>query len=388
MASGCKYGPDSFACVDDASCGAGGKCEPAFNLCSFPDEAKCGPGGRSFGDLGGANSGQCVGCYGTAPISICFATPPTGARTYSGTIDTTNSPMCATNVVSGGSGFCVLAAGTIMVDARLRATGAKPLVLLATDSITTGATIDVGSHRGATPETGAGADPAACTTMAGTAPTNGGGGSGGSFAGQGGAGAVSAKAGSTGGMPGAAATSITLRGGCPGQDGEGTSKGTGGHGGGAVLLIATRSITLGGDILAGGEGGDAGSMNTSGGGGGGAGGMIWFDAPTVANTGNNLILASGGAGGEGSGNNTAGLPGADATTVIAAIGGSGGANNGGDGGNGSSGAAASTGASGSAGTAPMGLPGAGGAGGGGAGLVKARTGVNLGTRISPAMTSP
>lgn len=277
LGSGCNYGPYTFTCTDDASCGVSGKCEPGGSLCSFPDP-RC-PGGRSYGSLSGDISGQCVmpdappdaslACYGTAPISICFAAPPAGVQTYSGTIDTTSSAMCATNVVSGGSNFCVLAAGTIMIDAKLRATGAKPLVLLATDSISTTAVIDVSSRRGDNPETGAGADPAECATMAGTPPTMGGGGAGGSFVGPGGPGAVSANGGSTGGAPGARrpATSIALRGGCRGQDGEGQNKGAGGHGGGAVLLIAA-SISLEEDILAGGEGGGGGAMNTSGGGGG------------------------------------------------------------------------------------------------------------------------
>src|SRR5579872_777126 len=96
VVTGCSPRASSFMCTDDASCGAGGKCEPTFNLCSFPNEAQCGPGGRSFGDLGGSNSDQCVGgqppiadagpdappdarvCFGTAPFTFCFAAPPAG----------------------------------------------------------------------------------------------------------------------------------------------------------------------------------------------------------------------------------------------------------------------------------------------------------------------
>lgn len=393
------------------SCGTG-TCELTTGFCSVPDSS-CSSGRRYDGTLAGDLSGQCVGggsqpsdagvdvgidtpppdaplsCYGTAPISICFAAAPTGAQMYSGTIDTGSSSMCATNVVSGGSGFCVLAAGTITIDSKLRGTGTKPLVLLATDSITIGGGIDVGSHRNATPETGAGADPAECTTMAGTPPTMGGGGAGGSFVGRGGAGAVSGKAASTGGVSGLSATNITLRGGCPGQSGDGSNPGTGGHGGGAVLLIAVNSITIGNDITAGGEGGAGGSINSSGGGGGGAGGMIWLDAPVITNTNNRLVLANGGAGGEGSGLNagSAGDPGEDSTTTTAASGGHQGPTNGGDGGDGSTGASAGGGEAGNPGTNPGGtLPGGGGAGGGGAGLIKTRAGIDLGTKVSPTVT--
>src|SRR5882672_5462103 len=58
LVTGCGQRQDAFPCTDDASCGVGGKCEPGFNLCSFANPG-C-PGGRSFGDLGGPNSGRCV----------------------------------------------------------------------------------------------------------------------------------------------------------------------------------------------------------------------------------------------------------------------------------------------------------------------------------------
>ena len=170
MVTGCGQRLDSFACTDDASCGAGGKCEPGFNLCSFADP-DCGPDGRSFGSLAGAQHGQCVGsqprpdggtpppdgrlpdgpppdaapvCYGAAPFSVCFATAPTGTidvnvattfDTVNGTVTGTSS-TCVTPV-SGGTGYCVLAANTITISSPLRAIGTKPLVLLAVDSITT-----------------------------------------------------------------------------------------------------------------------------------------------------------------------------------------------------------------------------------------------------------
>jgi hypothetical protein len=324
-------------------------------------------------------------CFGSLVV-VCLAAPATAALVISTPtmIDTDTEPMCVATV-SGGD-YCVLSATTISIDAPLRASGSRPLVMIASDSITTTATIDVGGHRGVNPETGAGADPAICTTAFGTAPTGGGGGAGGSLVGLGGAGGESATS-PGGSLPGAAATTTNLRGGCRGQDGDGTAaeKGLGGHGGGAVLLIARNNINIGGEIDAAGEGGGAGIMNESGGGGGGAGGMIALDAPTVACT--NLLLANGGGGGEASGTSAAGKAGSDPSTIGAAPGGSSGSINGGDGGAGSAGPAGGPGAAGSRGTTVGGGFGGGGGGGGGAGVIRAAAAAALGTQVSPAATS-
>jgi hypothetical protein len=413
-AHGCGFGTAARQCTSDEQCHSdlkqGGQCEMSTGLCSFSDST-C-DSGRRYGGLAGDQSGDCVGggmnpmidamamidapidmpppidaqvCFGTAPFTICLLEPPTTplSITTAATINTATSPMCS--AIASGGDYCVLVGTDITINAKLRATGSKPLVLLATNSITTSSVIDVGSHRGVTPETGAGADPALCV---GTAPVDGGGGAGGSFIGLGGVGGASARGGSVGGMPVAAVAVTTLRGGCPGQSGNGDDPGARGHGGGAVLLIAGSAISLGDEILAGGEGGTAGTNNTSGGGGGGAGGMIVLDAPNVTNSGNSLILANGGAGGQGSGENTPGGPGADSATITAASGGMGGAVNGGIGGNGSAGMQAGSGGPGAVGTIfnPGNLRGAGGGGGGGAGVIKSP--MSLGTNVSPAVTPP
>ncbi|MBA2539795.1 MAG: hypothetical protein H0V17_09190, partial [Deltaproteobacteria bacterium] len=62
-------------------------------------------------------------CYGTAPIRICFAEPPTGAMLLTGTFD---SGDCATVVtLSDLSEVCVLAAGTITATSHVTFVGPR-----------------------------------------------------------------------------------------------------------------------------------------------------------------------------------------------------------------------------------------------------------------------
>jgi len=411
MGSGCKFGPYTFVCTNNAACGVAGICE-GNGFCSFPDSTCL--SGRRFGDLGGPSAGQCVDsqsdgslsdagpfCYGSGPYSpICFAAPPTGTLTVSMStpFNTDAGALMGTpcaRPISGGRGDCVIAANTIIISTPLRAIGMQPLVLVAADSISVlmSGSIDVGSYRRPTESLGAGADPSSCN--AGTPPgtsggTNatGGGGAGGSFMGAGGRGGPGG-GGGLGGMPGTLPGMDTIHGGCPAQDGAGVGQGARGHGGGAVFLIAGKSITIGGPIMAGGEGGDGAAREFSGGGGGGAGGMIGLDArvitvdlTTVNPTAVNLI-ANGGGGGGAADLNAPGESGEDSTSTNAARGGSGAV--GGNGGNGSAGVAGGPGA--------MGLKdnvGGGGGGGGGAGLIliEAPMGANLtGANVSPVPTT-
>jgi len=436
VATGCGFGNEARSCTSNAECNSvehpGGVCEASTHLCSFPDTS-C-PDGFRYGGLAGDQSNQCVPgpgqgsnpiadaaidskppidtappidsppdaqvCFGTGIVKVCLASAPTGDLTsLGGTLDTTNSPLCAP-LVSGGD-LCVIAATTITVQTALRAIGTKPLVLLASDTITTNAPIDVASHRVAgADELGAGADPVGLCS-AGTAPqtANGssGGGAGGSFTGGGGNGGagsdVNTAKGGAGGVAGTANIIVTqLRGGCPGQKGAAAASadaGAAGHGGGAIFLLAGTSITAQQTINASGEGGGGGIANVSGGGGGGTGGLIGFDAPTVVV--NGLILANGGGGGEGSreatGTGSAGGNGGEATSVAAAAGG-GIIAFGGDGGSGSSGAAAGAGVSGIQGAIFGSSRGGGGGGGGGAGYVVASQGAAFFNGVSPAQTIP
>ena len=418
LATGCSFGNSAQPCSSDQQCQSatspGGRCEPGFGLCSFTDQ-QC-PSGRRFGGLSGDKSGSCVGgsapivdaaidaavdaaidappdaqaCFGTAPFTICLRNSPSAPVLFAGlrTIDTTIEPMCAATV-SGGDGYCVIAGTTITINdgISIQAVGAKPLVLLASDSITTGllSTIDVGSHRATMDKAeivGAGADPTSCNAGNGPTTINGtsGGGAGGSFVGPGGKGGSG-----SGGNPGVGGTAgaivtapvTTLRGGCAAQAGAGATNAQAGHGGGAVMLIAGRNITINGNVFASGEGGSGGQSGFAGGGGGGAGGMIVLDAPFIMAT--DQIVANGGGGGEGGNQNQTGAPGFDPSDETAATGG-GAIGNAGNGGTGAGGTASATaGANGNGG-------GGGGGGGGGTGLLKAPATAVLGNRVSPPPT--
>lgn len=333
-----------------------------------------------------APGGEVLDCFGTQLLKICVPPSSLTGVTISAplTINTDTMELC-----TAIGKYCVIAASTLTINAALRATGTKPLVLLASDSILVNQLIDVGSHRLPTEFIGAGADPVTC--LAGALPGTSAGGAGGSFAGAGGSGGAGGDGGA-GGLPASATTPIpAVRGGCRGQDGNGPGKGVGGHGGGAVYLIAGNRISITGPgINAAGEGGTGGVVignAMSGGGGGGAGGMIGLDAPTITSTG--LILANGGGGGQGSGTSFPGAPGSDPAGINAASGGTHdqpeGSGCGGDGGSGSSGIVGGSGAGG--GAFRCGAPGGGGgSGGGGAGIIKAPATANLGTQLSPAAT--
>ena len=368
-------------------------CQPN-GFCTFAD-GTCASGQR-YEDRSGANSGVCVGeepipgeagaeagdpqpfCIGDpSGVRVCFATRPTGDMSLPAAIDTDSTTACMTPM-SGGGGYCVIAAERLRGDILVAVTGTKPLVLVATTTIEISGTLDAASHRGNTPpnyataQTGAGSDPAGGCSPPGT-PGNNAGGAGGTLVDLGGTG------GNGGGAPGAAQTITTVRGGCRGQNGNTGNAGLGGHGGGAVYLIAD-TITISGQINASGEGGHPGIAGDAGGGGGGSGGFIGLDAQTITNTG--VVYANGASGGEGSGNVGTGSPGPEPNSAAASpgspsfsVGG-----NGGSGGAGGSMAGAATG-----GTGENSGGAGGGGGGGGTGVIKVYRGTLIG-QFSPTPT--
>jgi hypothetical protein len=331
---------------------------------------------------------QCFGSF----INICLQSVPTNDYTVEVNTDIDTNTGCpyVFNQPTGQT-LCGIVAKTIHINASLRANGPRPLLLIATDTITISAagSIDVGSYKILTiPVTeviGAGA--ATGNTLCGNAsnggsdngasPYGGGGGAGGSFVGRGGAGArgVNGAGGTAGSSANVFGTPTFMRGGCRGTSGgtgNGNIPGIGGAGGGAVLAIAGVSITNAGHIRAGGMGGYGGNTE-SGGGGGGSGGMIVLDAMTIMNTG--ILNANGGGGGEGGGNTSGDNGNSALTGTSAALGGA--INtNGGNGGEGSwppfvTGEQGATGNNG------------GGAGGGGAGAIRIFPAQSVGGTVSP-----
>jgi hypothetical protein len=387
LMAGCRFDlPAVFNCSDNGQCNgdASGRCEP-IGLCSYAD-ASC-ASGQIYGPSSGGLSGVCVGdepppdggtdgtnqaCYGdpSGLVKPCFLSAPTGDVMLTTEVNTTNDSRCSTTVTDVPANLCVIAGATITVPGgTVAVTGDKPLVLVATNSITITGILDAASRRSTTNQdqhgqVGAGADPAGGCAP-GTTPATSGGGAGGTFIALGGSGG-NGIGGATGGAPGAAQT-LALRGGCRGQNGS-SSGGTialGGRGGGAVYLIA-RTINIQGQVNASGGGGNRGITGTGDmpGGGGGSGGFIGLDAMTIDNSGS--VFANGGGGGEGAGGGISGLPGLDPTGVTGAAGGNGGGGgNGGTGGSGGSQGGNPTGGNGQA------APGdGGGGGGGGTGVIK------------------
>jgi hypothetical protein len=218
-------------------------------------------------------------CYGNSWWRVCLASTPTNlvAGTLSGIIDTGTAACVAST--GANSDACVLVYTSISASGTVTVSGTRPLVLVATSGdIEISGELDAGSH----------SDAAACAAQL-PAPTpatgNGGGGYGGSFVGHGGDGA--SRDGVSAGNAGAAiATTIgALRGGCPGGSGAGSAP-NGGHGGGAIVMIANGTITVQGSLRAVGGGGGGGAVgSTVGNGSGGDATKVTPVMPTVGDGG-------------------------------------------------------------------------------------------------------
>lgn len=371
---GC-YRPDADrACVtrcDPAEVGQNNACPgslvcAADGMCRAPD-GSCSVGPVADGDVDTVPGDSGAFCYGQGLVRICLPTEPTGVRALPATIDTNTN--CDSSVFqTNGPEACLVTAQTISL-MNVRVTGTRPLVVLASNTITLAGTIDVASRRGQTEA--AGSNEATCQGTAN--PVVSAGGNGGSLAGLGG------KGGRGGINPAPAVDPMVLRGGCPGQIGNGNPLAIGGRGGGAIYFIAGSMISIGNAAInASGAGGSAAPM--SGGGGGGSGGMIGFDAPSISALSGALAFANGGGGAGGSTDSNQGSDGGEPTShTTAGLGGVGAS--GATGGDGS--LSTVDGASGAPGTA------VGGGGGGGAGVIViypvSQANV-FGGRTSPAVT--
>lgn len=378
---------------DCASCPFG--CEGSSTICKLFDVSNVSP---PLLRLGAADLIVPAGATLQIDTTGASATGPSGPWT---------PPAGAGLFTTSDDRYVVLYLRNLAVEGVLHVAGRRPLVLLASQSVTVEGTIDIASTgRSGGPGGGAGGtrgvdgEPglaAGCTgAYSGDAKNtwDATGAAGGSFLGKGGEGGS--------GPAGAAACAPSrLRPLVGGTGGGGGARygGSGGGGGGALQISAGRSITVtaSGVIHAGGGPGEGGhgSYDHSGpgsGGGGGSGGAILLEAPQVEVQG--TLAANGGGGGGGAirflfvdlDDGDSGQPGRPST--MAATGGAGGKSIEGQAGNGGAGAAATT-AHGSAGTFSRSR---GGGGGGGAGSIHLRTtsgqvALGPGGTLSPAASS-
>lgn len=359
---------------------AGASCRQLFGLHPVDDRRD---GAVSDGDGGGDGGSADAApdadvsprCVGSGMYEVCLNPSPAAPIKLAGAI-ATDSP-CATTARWTSSQqpaqTCFVVGTDITIDAAAMvvATGTRPLVLVATRSITIAGALDVSSYV-ASADHGAGANASDCSPS--LVPTAGGG-AGGSFITAGGNGGHKLTDGDQGIAAAADASApAKLRGGCRGQDnGGGTSHG--GAGGGAVYLVAGALVSISGSISAGGAGGAGGAGSASpSGGGGGTGGMIALFAPTILANGATLIANGGGGGGGGNAGSASGQDGGDGKTS-----GSGGAYVVTGGGGYTQRGPAGTGAS----VAATGV-GGGGGGGGGAGFIGASVPLAGATSSPPA----
>nr|HEX4315524.1 hypothetical protein [Kofleriaceae bacterium] len=339
-------------------------------------------------------AGSATLCLGDAAVlQVCVPLPAQPRQFSKQTIETgvtvgsgsgSGGDDCDFVQTVGTLELCVIAGTAVSFDNVIvrDVGGTRPLVVVATESITIDDAFDAASHRGGT--TGPGAATGSCAVgSAGGAPTGAGGGAGGSYGnagGNGGAGTTGA-----GGSASAASTLGGIQAGCPGGGGgAGVSSQpiNSGASGGVVYLIAPVIDIAGALDVSGMSGG--GGVSLGGGGGGGTGGFVGIDAlASLSITGG--IFANGGGGGggagvDGSGSSAPGTRGIDGGSAVAAGGRAGGVS-GGSGGAGTNGTAqpavdgrpangptggGSGSGSGSGSSTP---PGAGGGGGGGLGVV-------------------
>jgi len=319
----------------------------------------------------------------------CYMDPLPAGDIVLGAVNTETDGRCTSVTQTNGQTFCAIVGGSIKIlAAGAVITGDKPLMLVATTTITIDGDLDAGSTGApARSGPGIGGTPNPCNNpnTGGGGQDGGGGGAGGTFSTKGGDGGDGA--GNMGGN-GANATNAqvptTIRPGCRGGTGGKSATGVGGNGGGAILLVAGTSITISDRVIANGAGGTGASATQGGGGGGGSGGMIALESPMIILEAGAELSANGGGGGEGTITTNADEGEESTAWNVVAAGGTGGSGEGGAGGAGA--AALINAAKGANGTTDSGNDGAGGGGGGGHGVVWLKgtlSGAGM-TKISPS----
>ena len=275
-------------------------------------------------------------CLGSGAYKVCLQDTPTAAQPISTGFNTANAGICLDAAhmpidwtTQGQPDACFVVGTNITLTNNIAIHGARPVVFVATGTITIGGQVDLSAKRNNFTTTGTppGFSVAACAAFdtAATNSTNGGGGgAGGSFGSPGGNGGMGDNNQIAAGVAKDQGAPTVLHAGCPGEaGGTGDAQGTpnlvslGGWGGGAMYLLAGTSIVLsdGASINASGAAGVAGNHRT-GGGGGGSGGMLVFSAPTITAGINVFVMANGGGGSSGGTNGNDGKNGSDPTNGL------------------------------------------------------------------------
>ena len=316
----------------------------ALAACDKPDPLFCSKHADQCNDggpLDHPDTGDALFVFGSGNYQVTITQDVSGAPTFSGALNTSGSNPCSSSQLWSDMTqpqACFVVAQNITIN-NVTATGSRPVVFIASDTITVMGVLDVSSHDTANTQVlGPGAQTPPTGGCGGTPPSGssngGGGGAGGSFKTKGGDGGV----GNNSGVQTAAGTAAAivasgepslLRAGCSGQKGgDGQSVGVGGAGGGgggAVYLVAGNKLDLTvGAINASGAGGSFGTMR-GGGGGGGSGGMIVLYAPNIATGGQTKLIANGGGGAAGANASNQGLDPDPANPTTPAAGGNSGA---------------------------------------------------------------
>ena len=321
-------------------------------------------------------------CFGSGTYRVCLTALPSQSVALTGTVSTADTATCSTAahwVAASQPDVCFIVGASISAN-NVTAVGTRPIVLVATGSISFSGTFDVSSHR-IGPVLGAGFRQTGCdpATPAVLDVNGGGGGAGGTFGTIGGNGGTG-RPGATGAQAATVGTIDVLSGGCFGsagaRGGGAGNAGIPGPGGGALYAVAGTSIMLGSAVLAA-NGGGAGNPTTRWGGpGGGSGGMIVLHAPVITSS-NAFLVANGGGGAAGA---DAATQSADPDLTRPLIPAAGGTSS--NGGNGGTGYAAGNGATVGTNT-PGGNTGGGGGGGGGAGYIRANVAIATATASPP-----
>ncbi|MBA3817951.1 MAG: hypothetical protein H0X17_03600, partial [Deltaproteobacteria bacterium] len=156
-------------------------------------------------------------CYGSGGLLVvCVDDPLEPMLAVSGLIDTGADPRCLVVTQAEGPELCVMAAQQITVPQLARVRGTRPLVLVATGTISITSSLDVASKETGRIGPGASADCAAGDDGVGGV-ANASGGAGGSFGFRGGGGGSTTSL--AGGTPGDEVPLVTVIGGCSGGSG-------------------------------------------------------------------------------------------------------------------------------------------------------------------------